>query len=153
MACIRIKGTTSVSPEQFIASLKNFGQNRGEVWGNSQSRYLVVHDQGSTWAEVTEGSDFFGGVWERLHYDWSEPNTIILRTLDSNVWSDKSSWRYQLTKASDGSGTTIEYTITRFALNKKAYAILIMMSLVGKRVLTKNFHKTLRAIESIAKAS
>lgn len=153
MASIHIIGKTSVSPEQFIASLKDFGPNRGSVWANSQSQYLVLHDQGPSWAEVTEGSNFFGGVWERLHYDWSKPGTIILRTLDSNVWSDKSSWRYKLTEAPDGSGTIIKYTITRFALNKKAYAILIMMSLVGKRVLTKNFHKTLRAIESIAKAS
>ena len=147
MASISIKGKTSVSPEKFIASLKDFGPTRETIWGNSQSRFLAVHDQGPTWAEVTEGSNFFGGVWERLHYDWSKPDTIILRTLDSNVWSDKSSWRYKLSEAPDGSGTTIEYIITRFARNKRAYAILILMRLVGKPILTKNFHKTLRAIE------
>ena len=153
MTIIRIKAKTTVSPEQFVASLKNFGPTRETVWGNSQSRFLIVHSQGPMWAEVTEGSNFFGGVWERLHYDWSERGTIILRTLDSNVWSDKSSWRYQLTEAPDGSGTTIEYTITRFARNKKAYPILILMRLVGKPILTRNFHKTLRAIEGCPIAS
>jgi hypothetical protein len=148
MPSIRITGKTSVSPEQFVASLKDFGPTRSTAWGNSQPGFLVVHDQGSTWAEVTEGSNFFGGVWERLHYDWSEPNTIILRTLDSNVWSNKSSWRYELSEAPDGSGTTIKYTIARFGHNKKAYIILILMSLVGKPVLTRNFHRTLRTIEA-----
>lgn len=147
MASILIKGKTSVSPEQFIATLTDFGPKRDRVWRNSQSGYLVIHDQGPTWADVTEGSSFLGGVWERVYYDWSEPNTIILRTLDSNVWNDKSGWQYRLGKTSDGSGTAIEYTITRFARNNKGRCILILMRIVGKPLLTRDFYQTLRAIE------
>jgi hypothetical protein len=33
--------------------------------------YLKVHPGGRIQADVTEGSE---GVWERLHYDWSDPN-------------------------------------------------------------------------------
>jgi hypothetical protein len=33
-------------------------------------------------ADVTEGS---GGIWERLHYDWSDPNRVVLNTTDSTV--------------------------------------------------------------------
>jgi hypothetical protein len=36
----------------------------------------------STQADVTEGS---GGIWERLHYDWSDPNHVVLTTTDSNL--------------------------------------------------------------------
>ncbi|HEX8182677.1 MAG TPA: hypothetical protein VF575_03685 [Candidatus Saccharimonadales bacterium] len=147
MASIRIKGKTSVSPEQFIASLTDFGPNREKVWGNSQSRFMVVHDRGTTWTEVTEGSNFLGGMWERVHYNWSEPNTIVLRTITSNVWNDKSGWQYQLNEAPDGSGTMIEYTITRFAKNRKGRCILILMRIIGKPLLTRNFRQTLRAIE------
>jgi hypothetical protein len=38
-------------------------------------------------ADVTEGS---GGIWERLHYDWSDPNRVVLTTSDSNVWGGAS---------------------------------------------------------------
>jgi hypothetical protein len=43
-----------------------------------------VHQLGRTEADVTEGS---GGIWERLHYDWSDPNHVVLTTTDSNLWS------------------------------------------------------------------
>jgi hypothetical protein len=42
-----------------------------------------VHHLGLHDADVTEGS---GGVWERLQYDWSDPNRIAARTIDSNVF-------------------------------------------------------------------
>jgi hypothetical protein len=38
-------------------------------------------------ADVTEGS---GGIWERLHYDWSDPNRVVLKTIDSNAWGGAS---------------------------------------------------------------
>jgi hypothetical protein len=50
--------------------------------------YLEMHDQGETWAEVTEGNPWpIGFVWERLRYDWSKPGsvkgTVIARTSSS----------------------------------------------------------------------
>ena len=45
-------------------------------------------------ADVTEGS---GGIWERLHYDWSDPNRVVLTTTDSNVWGGRSGHTYTLT--------------------------------------------------------
>jgi hypothetical protein len=42
-----------------------------------------VHDEGANQADVTEGSN---GIWERLHYDWSDPTHVVLTTTDSNVW-------------------------------------------------------------------
>ena len=35
----------------------------------------------------TEGS---GGIWERLQYDWSDPNHVVLTTTDSNTWGGAS---------------------------------------------------------------
>ena len=52
---------------------------------------LKVHSLGPTEADVTEGS---GGVWERLHYDWSDPNRVVLRTTDSNTWNRASGYTY-----------------------------------------------------------
>ena len=83
MSTIHLSQTTTATPEQVLAGLTDFGPGRSELFGNSADGYLKVHDQGPGQADVTEGSR---GVWERLHYDWSDPHRIIMTTTDSNVW-------------------------------------------------------------------
>ena len=83
MATIRLHQTTTATPEQFLAGLTDFGPGRSKIFPNSADGYLKVHDQGPSQADVTEGSN---GVWERLHYDWSNPRRITMTTTDSNLW-------------------------------------------------------------------
>src|SRR6478752_6884630 len=83
MATIHLHRTTTLTPEQYISGLTDFGSGRSKIFGNSADEYLKVHDRGRTQADVTEGS---GGVWERLHYDWSDPSHVVLTTTDSNLW-------------------------------------------------------------------
>jgi hypothetical protein len=66
MSTIHLHQTTTLTPEQYIAGLTDFGPDRSKVFGNSTDEYLKVHQRERTQADVTEGS---GGVWERLHYD------------------------------------------------------------------------------------
>jgi hypothetical protein len=68
---IHFHQTTALTPEQYIAGLTDFGPGRSKLFGNSADEYLKVHHLGRSDADVTEGS---GGIWERLHYDWSNPN-------------------------------------------------------------------------------
>jgi len=75
MATIHFQRTTTSTPEQFIAGLTDFGPGRSKLFGNSTDQYLKVHQKGSVSADVTEGS---GGIWERLHYDWSDPRHVVL---------------------------------------------------------------------------
>ena len=77
MSTIHFKKTTTATPEQFIAGLTDFGPGRAKLFGNSTDDYLKVHEKGSTYADVTEGSS---GIWERLHYDWSDPKHVVLTT-------------------------------------------------------------------------
>src|SRR5438067_11261109 len=72
MGRVHVRAQGAVPPERFVAALTDFGPGREEIWGNSDPQHFVVHDQGATWAEVTEGSAT-GGVWQRLRYDWSVP--------------------------------------------------------------------------------
>jgi hypothetical protein len=88
MATIHLKQTTTSTPEQFVAGLTDFGPGRSKLFGRSADEYLKVHDQGPDEADVTEGS---GGGWERLHYDWSDPNRVVMTTTDSNLWGGGSS--------------------------------------------------------------
>src|SRR5438046_145140 len=80
---IHLHQTTTSTPEQFIAGLTDFGPGRSQLFGNSADEYLKVHHRSRSEADVTEGSR---GIWERLHYDWSDPNRVVLSTTDSNVW-------------------------------------------------------------------
>ena len=70
MSTIHLHQTTTLTPEQYVAGLTDFGPDRSKLFGNSADEYLKVHQRGRTQADVTEGS---GGIWERLHYDWSDP--------------------------------------------------------------------------------
>src|SRR3954470_22529640 len=83
MSTIHLHQTTTATPEQFVAGLTDFGPGRSKLFGNSADEYLKVHHRGRSQADVTEGS---GGIWERLHYDWSDPNRVVLTTTDSNTW-------------------------------------------------------------------
>ena len=87
MSAIHLHQTTSLTPEQYIAGLTDFGPGRSKLFSNSADEYLKVHYRRRTEADVTEGS---GGIWERLHYDWSDPNRVVLTTTDSNVWGGAS---------------------------------------------------------------
>lgn len=71
MSTIHLHQTTTLTPEQYIAGLTDFGPGRSKLFGNSADEYLKVHHLGRSEADVTEGS---GGIWERLHYDWSDPH-------------------------------------------------------------------------------
>jgi hypothetical protein len=99
MPTIRLHQTTTSTPAQFVAGLTDFGPGRSQLFGNSADDYLKVHDQGPTYADVTEGSR---GTWERLHYDWSDPHRIAMTTTDSNAWGGASGHTYTLTRQPDG---------------------------------------------------
>jgi hypothetical protein len=103
MSTMHFHQTTTATPAQFVAGLTDFGQGRSKLVPNSADDYLEVHEQGAAEADVTEGS---GGVWERLHYDWSNPNRVVLTTTDSNVWGGKSGYTYALTPPPTGRPTS-----------------------------------------------
>ena len=144
MSTLHLHQTTTSTPEQFVAGLTDFGPGRQELFGNSSDEYLKVHDQGPTEADVTEGSS---GVWERLHYDWSDPNRIVLTTTDSNVWGGGSSHIYTLTRQPNGT-TDVDVVVVREGKNLKGRVLGLVLGIFGKRVLGKELGKTVKAIEA-----
>jgi hypothetical protein len=144
MPTIHLHETTTATPEQFVAGLTDFGPGRGELFGNSSDEYLEVHDQGPTEADVTEGSS---GVWERLHYDWSGPDRVVMTTTDSNAWGGHSGHTYTFTRNADGT-TDLDAVVVREGKNLKGRALGVVLGLFGKRVLGKALGKTVKAIEA-----
>ena len=144
MATIHFHETTTATPEQFVAGLTDFGPGRSKLFGKSADEYLEVHDEGPSEAVVTEGS---GGVWERLHYDWSDPDRVVMMTTDSNVWGGASGHTYTFTRQSNGT-TDVDVVVVREGKNPKGRALGFVLGSIGKRVLVKEFGRTVKAIEA-----
>jgi hypothetical protein len=144
MATIHMNATTTATPAQIVAALTDFGPGRQELFGNSSDEYLKVHDLGLSEADVTEGS---GGVWERLHYDWSDPTHIVMTTTDSNVWGGRSGHTYTLTPQPDGT-TELDAVVVRQGKNLKGRMLGLVLGVFGKHVLGKALRNTLKAIEA-----
>jgi hypothetical protein len=144
MSTIHFHQTTTSTPEQFIAGLTDFGPGRSKVFGNSADDYLRVHHQGPKEADVTEGS---GGIWERLHYDWSDPSRVVMATTDSNVWGGASGHTYTFTRRPDGT-TDLDAVIVREGKNLKGRVLGLVLGTIGKGVLEKAFVNSVKAIEA-----
>jgi hypothetical protein len=144
MSTIHLHGTTTSTPEQFVAGLTDFGPGRSKLFPNSADDYLKVHRLGPHDADVTEGS---GGVWERLHYDWSDPNRVVMKTTDSNIWGGASGHTYTFTRRPDGK-TDVDAVVVREGKNLKGWFLGFVLGTVGKGVLEKAFVSSVKAIES-----
>ena len=141
---IRFHQTTTLTPGQYVAGLTDFGPGRSKLFGNSADEYLKVHDRGRTQADVTEGS---GGIWERLHYDWSDPNRVVLATTDSNLWGGASGHTYTFTRQPNGT-TDIDVVVVREGKNLKGRLLGLVLGTIGRGVLEKAFENSVKAVEA-----
>jgi hypothetical protein len=144
MSTIHLHETTTATPEQFIAGLTDFGPGRAKLFGNSADEYLKVHHQGAKEADVTEGS---GGIWERLHYDWSDPNRVVMTTTDSNLWGGGSGHTYTFTRRPNGT-TDLDAVVVRDGKNIKGWLLGGVLAIFGRRVLGTALANTVKAIEA-----
>ena len=103
-----------------------------------------MHHRDGSLADVTEGS---GGIWERLHYDWSDPNRVVLTTTDSNVWGGASGHIYTFTRRPNGM-TDIDVVVIRDGKNLTGRLLGFVLGTIGRRVLEKAFANSVKAIEA-----
>jgi hypothetical protein len=149
MSTIHLHYTTTLTPEQYVAGLTDFGPGRSKLFGNSSDEYMKVHNLSGTQADVTEGSS---GVWERLLYDWSDPNHVVLKTTDSNTWGGASGHTYNFARRPDGK-TDIEVVVVRDGKNLKGWVLGLVVGTIGKSVLEKAFVNSVKAIETRSAAA
>jgi hypothetical protein len=96
------------SPEVVLTAARDFSDKRAERWPDVHVEYLQVHEIGDDYAEVTEGNPWpIGYVWERLHYDWSDPQALRGEVIDSNLFKPGSSWELWATPEDGGSRVEI----------------------------------------------
>jgi hypothetical protein len=99
---------------------------------------------GATEADVTEGSS---GVWERLHYDWSDPSRVVPTTTDSNAWGGDSGNTYTFKRNPDGT-TDIDYVVVREGKNLRGRLLELVFRAGGKSKLESALVGSVKPIEA-----
>ena len=144
MPTTRFTVHTSLSPQDVMTVLTDFGPDRAKRWPNIDEAHFKVHEVGADWAEVTEGTAM---GWERERYSWdAAAGTVTIDTLDSNLWGPDSGWRYQLTPAAGG--TDVQVTLNRSPKSLVGRVVGALIPLVGARTLGKQFRSVFEKAES-----
>jgi len=135
---------TSLSSNDVLGLLTDFGPERADLWPNIDESHFKVHELGPDWAEVTEGTRM---GWERERYSWdAAAGTVTVETLDSNLWGPGSGWRYELTPAGDG--TDVQVTLTRHGKSLPGKLVGALIPVAGAWTIGKQFKSLLRKAES-----
>jgi len=81
-----------------------------------------------------------------LYYDWSDPDRVVLTTIDSNVWGGASGHIYTFTRQPNGT-TDIDVVVVRDGKNLKGRLLGFVLGTIGRRVLERAFENSVTAIE------
>jgi hypothetical protein len=101
-----VQDSTAAS-ERVLEAARDFTDRRAELW-RDYLEHMTIHDRGEKWADVTEGNRWpIGLVWERLRYDWSEPDVLKGTVVESNIFKAGSTWEIRATRADEG-GSRVE---------------------------------------------
>jgi hypothetical protein len=141
MAKIHYEADGPISADRFISALTDFGDRRPELWPNLDTKFFELHQRGDTWAEVTEGTDFLGGVWGRERYDWSEPGIVRLRLLESRDFKPGTQILYRVTPNADG-GCHVAVDFQRIAASLRGRIVGVAVQLAGSRRFVADLRQT-----------
>ena len=152
MTTIQCSIDTPVPEERVRAALTDFSAARPAVWPNLDPSLYQVHDLRPACADVTEGSRFGGGIWERASYDWADPHRVNLTVTASNAFAPGSSWEYATTPQ-PGGGTHVELVVTRRGRTIKGRLLAALLRVSGRKVFCGDLAKTLRGLQDASPAA
>ena len=150
MAKLSYGADSPLSPDVIVKGASDFTERRPTIWPSISDRYYKVHEVAGTSADVTEGSDVFGGIWARELYDWSQQNTVRATIQESNIFKQGGVWELQVEGTDRGS--TVEIRYHRQAKGLKGHLIGALTQLMGRRVLSRDLKKTLAILERDARS-
>ena len=145
MPKLRLSADTRVSPDRVLQGAIDFTDKRPDIWPGISRKYYEVHQVGGMSADVTEGSDMFGGIWARERYDWSEPNTVRATIQESNIYHPGGTWEMRVEPRDGGSHVEVRHDRRAKGLTGRLMAPLTKV--MGPRVLTRDLEKTLEILE------
>jgi hypothetical protein len=148
MGKVHYEADGRLSADRFIAALTDFGERRPELWPNLDAKFYKLHDRGDTWAEVTEGTDIFGGVSARERYDWSEPGVVRLRLLEATDFKPGTEIVYRVTARPDG-GCHVAVDFQRIAASLRGRLVGLLVQLAGARRFRADLRVTLDRLDRL----
>ncbi len=146
MAKLNYGTDSTLGPQPILNAAVDFSTRRPEIWPNISRKFYRVHELGDCCADVTEGSDFMGGIWARERYDWSAPGLVRATVQDSNVFQKGGVWELRATPKADG-GTRIEVLNHRQAKGFKGHIMGALLQLTGRTMLAKSLEQTVAMVE------
>jgi hypothetical protein len=146
MVEIRFEVETALSPQQVRAAATDFSERRPQIWSGIDPERFTVHALGDTTAEVTEGGREFGGLWARERYDWSDPELVVARVVDSNIFGPGSRWELRIRPGPD-SGSRVEWTSLRQPSSLKGRLVVLALRVAGRQLLRGYLQQTLSKLE------
>jgi hypothetical protein len=112
ISTVTVEVHSTLPPERVLLAARDFSSRRFEVFPAVQKKYFIVHEVGTTFADVTEGTRAGPIVnWERCRYDWSKPGSVTATVTDTNIYSiPESNWELKATPEGDGSRVEMIWT-------------------------------------------
>ena len=150
MPKVRVAGETSVSPDQVLATARDFSDRREQIFPAVSVKRMEVHASGEGSADVTEGTRAGPIVnWERCDYDWSRPGSVTATVKESNVYAvPGSSWEIRATPSESGSRVEMSWS-REFRRNARGRIFGTAFRLLGNRIFDKYGRDIIKNLEKV----
>lgn len=130
---------TTATPKQVIELMIDFSPNRPHRWPASSVKAFEVYHVGETEADIREGQDF-PKVWATWHYDWSEPNSVTLTVVESEMQAPGSFMSLTATPRAEG-GSAVHGVWEQTSKNLTGALGIAAMRIIGPRFMASYYKK------------
>lgn len=129
---------TTATPEQVVELMTDFSPNRPHRWPASSVDAFEAYRVGDTDADIREGQDL-PKLWAKWHYDWSEPNSVILSIVESDAL--ETGGFMSLTATPRDGGSAVHGVWQQTSKNARGLLAVTMMRFIGSRSLASYYKK------------
>ena len=127
---------TTATPAQVVELMTDFSPNRVHRWPASSVEAFEVYRVSDTDADIREGQNF-PKLWAKWHYDWSEPNSVVLTIVESDDLQPGGFM--SLTAEPRGGGSAVHGVWHQTSKSVRGLLAVTLMRFVGRRSLTSYY--------------
>jgi hypothetical protein len=137
---------TTATPQQVIELMTDFSPDRPHRWPALSAKAFEVYRVGETDADIREGQDF-PKVWATWHYDWSQPNSVTLTVVESEMQAPGSFMSLTAQPRPEG-GSTVHGVWEQTSKNLTGLIGIAAMRVIGPRFMSTYYKKVYDGLAS-----